>query len=95
MDSLHSEALQRAEEGALAIQSLRSENEDLCRQLLEARARPVSPRPGPHIRRTGRKATGRPPLLQHQSPQLVPPPAEPRSPVGDAKDVFRDIEMIP
>ncbi|KAG8084482.1 hypothetical protein GUJ93_ZPchr0010g7862 [Zizania palustris] len=95
MDSLHSEALQRAKEGALAIQSLRSENEDLCRQLLEARARPASPRTRPRIRRTVRKVTGHPPRLQHQSPQPVPPPAEPRSPVGDAEDVFRDIEIAP
>ncbi|KAG8087120.1 hypothetical protein GUJ93_ZPchr0010g9971 [Zizania palustris] len=63
MDSLHSAALQRAEEGAVAIQSLTSENEDLCRQLLEAQARLVSPRTGPRIRRTARKATGRPPWL--------------------------------
>ncbi|KAG8083193.1 hypothetical protein GUJ93_ZPchr0015g6805 [Zizania palustris] len=31
MDSLHSEALQRAEEGAVAIKSLSAENEDLYR----------------------------------------------------------------
>ncbi|KAG8052559.1 hypothetical protein GUJ93_ZPchr0001g29556 [Zizania palustris] len=95
MDSLHSEALQRADEGALAIQSLSAENESLHHQLLEAQARLASPRPGPRIRRTARKATGRPPRLQHQPPPPVPPPAEPRSPVGDAEDVFRDIEMIP
>ncbi|KAG8088544.1 hypothetical protein GUJ93_ZPchr0010g7886 [Zizania palustris] len=83
------------EEGDVVIQSLRSENDDLRRQLLEARARPTSPRTGPRIRRTARKATGRPPRLQHQSPQPVPPPAEPRSPIGDAEDVVRDIEMAP
>ncbi|KAG8047914.1 hypothetical protein GUJ93_ZPchr0008g13892 [Zizania palustris] len=95
MDSLHSVALQRAEEGDVVILSLRSENEDLRRQLLEARARPASPRTGPRIRMTTRKATGHPPWLQHQSPQPVPPPTELRSPIGDEEDVVHDIGMAP
>ncbi|KAG8099431.1 hypothetical protein GUJ93_ZPchr0013g35777 [Zizania palustris] len=95
MDSLHSEALRRADEGALAVQSLSAENESLRHQLQEAQARLASSRTGPRIRRTARKATGRPPRLQHQPPQPVSSLAEPRSPVVDAEDGVRDIEMIP
>ncbi|KAG8072026.1 hypothetical protein GUJ93_ZPchr0006g41476 [Zizania palustris] len=64
-------------------------------QLQEAQARLASTRTGPRIRRIARKATGRPPRLQHQPPQPVSSPAEPRSPVVDAEDDVRDIEMIP
>ncbi|KAG8096571.1 hypothetical protein GUJ93_ZPchr0013g35099 [Zizania palustris] len=64
-------------------------------ELQEAQARLASTRTGPRIRRTVRKATGRPPRLQHQPPQPASTPAEPRSPVVDAEDVVRDIEMIP
>ncbi|KAG8056909.1 hypothetical protein GUJ93_ZPchr0002g23412 [Zizania palustris] len=95
LDTLHSEALRRADEGDLATQSLRAENESLRHQLQEAQARLASTRTGPRIRRTARKATGRPPRLQHQPPQPASTPAEPRSPVVDAEDVVRDIEMIP
>ncbi|KAG8064953.1 hypothetical protein GUJ93_ZPchr0004g39160 [Zizania palustris] len=50
---------------------------------------------GPRLRRTARKATGHLPRLQHQPPQPVSSPAEPRSPVVDTEDGIRDIEMIP
>ncbi|KAG8069390.1 hypothetical protein GUJ93_ZPchr0005g15356 [Zizania palustris] len=63
--------------------------------LQEAQARLASTRRGPRIRRTARKATGRPPWLQHQPPQPVSSPAEPGSLVVDAEDGVRDIEMIP
>ncbi|KAG8056496.1 hypothetical protein GUJ93_ZPchr0002g23854 [Zizania palustris] len=95
LDTLHTEALRRADEGDLATQSLRAENETLRHQLQEAQARLASTRTGPRIRRTARKATGRPPRLQHQPLQPASTPAEPRSPVDDAEDVVRDIEMIP
>ncbi|KAG8078236.1 hypothetical protein GUJ93_ZPchr0007g6013 [Zizania palustris] len=95
MESLHSEALRCADEGALAVQSLSAENESLRHQLQEAQARLASTRTGPRIRRTTRKATSHPPRLQHQPPQPVSSPAEPRSPVVGAEDGIRDIEMIP
>ncbi|KAG8051326.1 hypothetical protein GUJ93_ZPchr0009g304 [Zizania palustris] len=95
LDTLHSEALRRADEGDLTTQSLRAENESLRHQLQEAQARLASTRTGPRIRRTARKATGCPPRLQHQPPQPASTPAEPRSPMVDAEDVVRDIEMIP
>ncbi|KAG8085949.1 hypothetical protein GUJ93_ZPchr0010g7248 [Zizania palustris] len=95
LDTLHTEALRRADEGDLATQSLRAENETLRHQLQEAQSRLASTRTGPRIRRTARKATGRPPRLQHQPLQPASTPAEPRSPVNDAEGVVRDIEMIP
>ncbi|KAG8044907.1 hypothetical protein GUJ93_ZPchr0008g12768 [Zizania palustris] len=88
-------ALRRADEGDLATQSLRAENESLRHQLQEAQARLASTRTGPRIRRTARKATGRLPRLQHQPPQPASTPAEPRSPADNAEDIVRDIEMIP